>query len=178
MDLDLEFPLKTYTMKFSIQVILICLLFFNCQKNKNKDGEKNLLTIETFDFKNEEDMSRYKILSLDESHPNMLSPDISKNEIEVVRKSWIDLHQRIGNYLENNDFDWGSNDAKIIIWHKFYFEPTGKIKAYFFRIVNNSVTESKRAEYEQLIIAFAKVEKIDFKKEFQFAQCGKTNYMN
>lgn len=165
-------------MKYSIQVILICLLIFNCQKDKNKEGDKDLITIETFDFKNKEDMSRYNSLNLDESHPNMLNPNNSKNDIEVVQKSWIDLHQRIGNYLEKNDFDWESDDDKIIIWHKFYFEPSGKIKAYFFRIVNNSVTESKRAEYEQLIIAFAKVEQIDFNKEFQFAQCGKTNYMN
>ncbi len=134
--------------------------------------------IKIFDFDNKTELSDYERLSLDKDHPNLLNPEISKNEMNTVIDSWTALHQNIGKYLHENDFEWQVEDEQIMIVHKFYFNPDGKIHTYFFKILNEGISDSQREKYSELIVEFAKSNKIGLTRDSQFAQCGKTKYLN
>ena len=138
---------------------------------------ENNEVIRVFNFQDKEESSEYKSLNLDESHPNLLDPQISSDHDAVI-KSWTDLHQRIGAFLSDNDFTWGVEDKTINILQKIYFEPNGKMKYYAFRVFNGNVMKEKQEQFADLIAEFAKTNRIDFQLDKSFAQCGKTKYMN
>ena len=135
-------------------------------------------TIGVFNFDNKEEFSEYMSLNLDESHPNLLNPEISKSDYKSVIESWTGLHQRIGAFLEENKFTWGVPDDAIRIVHKIYFGRNGRIENYFFRIANEEVSKEKKEEFANLIAAFARTHRMDLQMDHSFAQCGKTKYMN
>ena len=180
----------------SLLIILITIGINSCkQKIENKtesnktqkeigvfnfDNETNLSKNDsiTFDLHNKEDLKKYRALNLDENHPNLLDPEISLGNFESVKQSWINLHKGIDTYLTANNFDWEIENSSISIFHKIYFHPDGKIKYYFFNIRNTAVTPTKRIEYAKLISDFAKANWIEFSSSHQFAQCGKTRYIN
>ena len=93
-------------------------------------------------------------------------------------KSWTDLHQSIGKYLSENEFKWEVKDSSITIVQKIYFNTNGEIENYFFNVLNKNVTKEKQEQFANLISSFAKGNKIQFKKDEKFAQCGKTKYLN
>jgi hypothetical protein len=107
-----------------------------------------------------------------------LNPKISKSNYNAVVTSWTDLHQNIGVYLADKDFNWNTNDSIISIVHKFYFKPNGEIKNYFYTILNASITDEKKSQFGDLIESYAMEHKIMITREGDFAQCGKTKYMN
>ncbi len=182
-------------MKFNIYLLVLIAFLISCKgktEKKNNSIESTVETfdqeykiestkiesiIETFDYENKEELNKYSELNLDATHPNLLNPKISEKDYDMVMKSWTDLHQNIGKYLDKNDFEWEIDEPEISVFHKFYFEPNGKIKSYFYRVWNKNVTSNKRKEYAKLISEFAKTHQIDFKKDHQFAQCGKTKYL-
>lgn len=135
-------------------------------------------TIQVYDFDNETELFKYEQLNLDKDHPNLLNPKISKSEMNKVVESWTELHQNIGNYLQENDFEWQVEDPQIMIVHKFYFNPDGSIHSYFFNMLNEGISDSQRQKYSELITEFARTKKIGLTRDFQFAQCGKTKYLN
>lgn len=162
--------------KISLLVLLVLLIGFTGAKKKESSSVESIISI--YDFENKEELKKYSELNLDRTHPNLLNPKISEKDFEAVRESWTEFHQRIGNYLSEHDFKWEIDDPEIRILHKFYFDSNGGIKSYFFRVMNKNVKREKRLKYAELISEFAKTHKIDFKKEYQFAQCGKTKYLN
>ncbi|MCX2718030.1 hypothetical protein [Lentiprolixibacter aurantiacus] len=157
---------------------LFCLLFLSCGEKKVEKETAKSEDISIYDFANEADKNKFDKLNLDETHPNLLSPQISTTDFDQIMESWTELHQEIGKYLNANDFDWQVDDHNINILHKFYFDPNGKIKSYFFRILNNEVSYSKRKEYAGLVLAFARDYQLPLNRDAQYAQCGKTRYMS
>ena len=160
-------------MKFQylMSLIVICIISSEAKSQK-------LNAIEVYDVANEPDRAKFIAMELDKNHPNLLNPEISKTEINKVVESWTEMHQDIGKYLKTNGFEWKVDDPEIMILHKFYFQPDGKIKTYFFRIFNEEVSYDQREEYSKLISEFASTHRITITKDFQFAQCGKTKYVN
>ena len=123
-------------------------------------------------------VEEYEKLNLDATHPNLLNPQVSENEHDAVVKSWSELHQRIGSYLSQKGFDWGTEAPTISIVHKIYFDQDGKITSYFFNVLNPAVEAEKKKEFAQLLTDFAQENSIALKREENFAQCGKTRYEN
>lgn len=151
---------------------LLIIMIFGLQTNAQENN------IKVYDVAQEESRAKFEALDLDKNHPNLLNPDISKNEIDKVIGSWTELHQDIAKYLKTNDFEWGVEDPEVMLLHKFYFEPDGKIKTYFFRVFNEEVSDARREEYSKLITEFVRTHRIAITQDFQFAQCGKTKYIN
>lgn len=164
--------------------LIIVLLGINaivsCQENTHKknQSDQNIEEIGIFNFDNKEELAMYKSLNLDESHPNLLNPQISESDHNAVIKSWSNFHQSIGNYLSKNNFHWEVDDEAILIVQKIYFEPNGQVSNYFFNILNESITSEKKEEFGRLFAEFAQTNRIDFQLDKCFAQCGKTKYLN
>ncbi|WAC01726.1 hypothetical protein N7U66_17775 [Lacinutrix neustonica] len=148
--------------------ILILLVVDSCMHNDH---------IGVFNYDNKQELSQYNTLHLDATHPNLLNPKISTSDYNLVVKSWSNLHQRIGDFLSKNNFDWEVEDHSIAIVHKIYFSAEGKIKNYFFKVLTENVSEEKKEQFASLILKFSKDNPINFKKEGPFAQCGKTKYL-
>ncbi|MBZ9728588.1 hypothetical protein LB467_02720 [Salegentibacter sp. JZCK2] len=138
----------------------------------------NKKEIATFNFDNKRELSEYKKLELDKTHPNLLNPAISKSEYKLVVQSWTELHQKIGDYLSEHDFNWEIEDTAVSIVHKIYFKPNGEIENYFFNVLNENVSKQKKKQFASLVSDFARDNHIEFKKDEGFAQCGKTRYFN
>ena len=152
----------------------------SCKEKAESTNEvvENKEVIRVFNFQDKEEFTAYQSLNLDESYPNLLDPQISKSDHNAVIESWSDFHQRIGTFLSDNEFTWGVEDKSISIVQKIYFEPNGRIKYYFFRVLNENVTNEKLGQFANLIAEFAETNRIDFQTDTSFAQCGKTKYMN
>ncbi|MBO3099952.1 hypothetical protein [Gelidibacter pelagius] len=172
-------------MKFNTisRVLLMLILFLGAISCKETtDNKIKTIVKETnftvFNFDNKQELAAYNKLNLDHTHPNLLNPKISTTDYEIVIKSWTDLHQRIGNHLSKNAFHWEVKDSSIVIVHKIYFKPNGNIESYFFNILNDDITKEKKEQFALLISDFAKHNRIEFKSEESFAQCGKTKYVN
>lgn len=144
------------------------------EKQQNKEKEE----IKVFNASKDQELASYNSLELDKTHSNLLDARHSESGYEKVLESWTELHQGIGNFLSANEFDWEVEDPSIAIVHKVYFEENGEIKAYFFNVLNKSVSMEKQEEYAGLIKEFAGATKIGLTREKDFAQCGKTRYMN
>lgn len=161
-------------------LILLILVIYDCKESKDIETEQvnNKRNVSVFNFENKDQLLEYNKLNLDDSHPNLLNPKISKSKYEAVMKSWTDLHQRIGKYLSNNGFAWDVEDNSVTIVQKIYFNSKGEINYYFFNILNEKVTQERKEQFSNLILNFSKENKIDFTTDRKFAQCGKTKYLN
>lgn len=165
-------------MKFNFILLFTTISFLGFQAKSQTEKSNADTSIEVYDFDEKKELFKYENLNLDKDHPNLLNPEISKSDMNKVIDSWSDLHQSIAKFLQENNFKWHTKDPEIKIVHKFYFEPDGKIKSYFFRIFNDEISKTQRKTYSDLIVQFAKSHRIDITKDHQFAQCGKTKYMN
>lgn len=173
--------MNTGTIFKTVFSIIIIASLISCQQNSKEKAIGNsekLVEPSIYNFSRVGDLEKFNALKLDDSYPNLLNPNISKDDYEKVSQSWIDLNQRIGAYLSDNDFTWGISDSTISIVQKFYFEPDGTINSYFFNIRNESVTYEKKELYGEMILKFASENKIDYSMNDIFAQCGKTRYIN
>ncbi len=168
--------MKLKTISKVLFIIMIITGISSCKEKT--ETANNGKEIGVFNFDDKQELSEYDKLNLDETHPNLLNPQISKSDYDSVMKSWTDLHQRIRQYLSENEFNWGVEDSSITIVQKIYFNSSGEIENYFFNVLNKNVTKEKKERFANLISAFAKDNRIEFKKEGKFAQCGKIKYLN
>ncbi|WP_224484728.1 hypothetical protein [Robertkochia aurantiaca] len=169
-----------YLKKLSPFVLIILILItISCRENREqKKNSESVETVKVVNFDNKKELAAYTQMNLDSTHPNLLNPQISRSEYDTVVQSWKGLHHDLEQYLSQNDFNWGVKDSTITIVQKIYFNPEGKINTYFFRVINNEVTEEKKEELAHLIASFAQNHSIGIKREEPFAQCGKTRYLN
>lgn len=163
----------------SIICLPLLVLFLQCKQKTNPKNE-NVSTkeIQIFNLDKLGKVGLDKMYQLDETHPNMLEPRNSKDENDKVAVSWSTLHQNIGNFLAKNNFSWEVEDPSISIMQKIYFDPNGNFKQYFFKIKNPSVTEEKKDEFANLMVEFAKTNKVDYSMDKAIARCGPTRYKN
>ena len=166
---------KHYNSKNMYRILLLLLSLFiliGCSQSTPAD------TASVYNFHDKEQLEAYTALNLDDTHPNLLNPQVSQDEISKVIGTWSDLHQRVGKHLAEHNFSWGVEDSSIAIVQKIYFKPDGEVTHYFFNVLNKSVSKKKKEEFSNLLKSFASENKINITREEQFAQCGKTRYMN
>lgn len=169
--------------KSTLNVFMIAFIVFgtvSCGKKEENIVSKVVQTdrISTYNFDDKKQLFEFKGLKLDEDHPNLLNPQISKTNISLVKEAWIDLHQKIGESMDEKDFQWQVADSSITIVHKFYFNPEGKIEHYFFNVLNENVSMEKKEQFAKLVAGFAVNNRIIYQSDTKFAQCGKTKYIN
>ena len=59
-----------------------------------------------------------------------------------------------------------------------YLDKNGTINYYVFNILNPSVSEEKKLEFEDILFKFSKDVQLELQRDQQFSQCGKTKYLN
>jgi len=136
------------------------------------DGRK------VFSANNSDELSAYGELKLDSIYPNLLDPTVSGDSITSVMNSWMLLHQAISTQLDRNSFSWQSQDSIIEILHKIYFNEDGQIDYYLFRVFNESVNDSIVSAFSVEIDSFTNNFIMQLDMDRNYAQCGKTSYMN
>lgn len=127
---------------------------------------------------NASEIADYVQLALDETHPNLLDPRVARDDQKNVIASWTDLHQRIGQYLADNNFSWGTMAESISMYQKIYFNANGQITHYLFNIRNPDIPMEKKEEFGEYLARFAAENSISYAWTAQFAQCGKIRYDN
>ena len=175
---EIPVNLKIMLRAFTMLVVLAGITSCTEKTKQKKEAIENEDAVVVVNFDDKQGLSEFLALNLDDTHPNLLNPDISKTDHDAVLKSWGDLHQRIGSHLAENNFTWGTEDSSITIVQKIYFKPNGAIETYFFNVLNQNVTPEKKEQFAVLIADFAAKNQLDFQQEGRFAQCGKTRYQN
>lgn len=163
-------------------IIALSLFFYSCQgnvkQNKEEKSIEQIAPAQVYNVDNTPELEEFRKLNMDESHPNLLDPRNSKEQHDTVISSWRGIHQQIGVFLADNNFDWGTEDSTVQIIHKIYFHPTGEIKTHVFKVMNPDISTQKQEEFGQLLSAFSEKHSIAFSQDKPFAQCGKTRYVN
>ncbi len=158
-----------------VSIFLLIIILIGCAKNIS-DTDKNP-TIISFD--NQPSFDAYKKLNLDSIYPNLLdSRNSTQEQHKKVIESWSKFHQQVSKFMKDENFTWDSPDSTISIVNKIYFSKSGSIDYYFFRIINPSISNAKRLEFETVLQNFSKNIKIELNRDDKYAQCGKTRYVN
>ena len=141
--------------------------------------KKNSKSYKVINIENKAEFNTALLHELDSIYPNLLDPrNVSENEMEEVRASWVNLHQHMQTFLAENNFDWGVNDSLISIVNRIYFSPDGEIEYYLFGIQNENVAEEKKNAYKKILESFSAKKEINLERRRRFAQCGKIYYKN
>jgi len=133
---------------------------------------------QVYNASSEADLERFSELKLDDSHPDLLDPRVGGNDQENVVKSWAGLHQMIGKFIAEKGFDWEVEKESISMYQRIYFNANGEMTHFLFNIREPQVSEKKKEEFGQLVAEFSKTHRIAYASSSQFAQCGKTKYIN
>lgn len=121
----------------------------------------------------------FKKLLLDETHKNLLNPNVSnKEEYPTIINSWKNFHGKVNAILKDNRFTWNVPDSTITVVNKIYFNANGEVNHFFVNIRNKNIDKETKDLYVQLLTDNLKELSIDLKREEQFAQCGKVKYQN
>ncbi len=154
----------------------LLIIFCFCYGCKLDSKEENVLVF-NLNTISEIEQKDFLKMNLDKNHPNLLNPDISNLDFEIVVESWTKLHSDLYHFLKDHNFKWNSKKENIKIFNKIYFTKKGKIKVYAFKILED-ISEDKIIEYEKLVNEFANNAKINVKRDIDFAQCGKASLPN
>ena len=118
-------------------------------------------------------------MNLDSTYTNLLDPrNVTTDEYKIVAKSWSEFHKKISRFIKEENFKWEVPDSTITILNNIYFDKSGTIDYYTFKIKNPSVSTEKRTEYEKVLQKFSKEVRLDLNRDEKYAQCGKTKYLN
>lgn len=162
---------------------ILCILwisfFISC---KNKPSNEAALAPKqpiVISFNNKAVFNKFKTLNLDSTYTNLLDPrNVSPSEYQEVTAAWSDFHNKVNNYLYEIDFKWEVTDSAITVFNKIYFDKNGAVDYYAFKVLNPGVSEEKQIEFEKILKQFSKEKTLNLKRDNQFAQCGKTKYIN
>ena len=164
--------------KNSIWILLIIGLISCKQKSTEKETEV-IKVPKIVSGNNEMAYNEIKKLNLDSTYTNLLDPrNVSESEYKIVVESWSEFHKKVSQFIKEENFKWEVPDSTITIFNRIYFDKNGTIDYYTFKIKNPSVSSEKQAEYEKVLQKFSKEVKLDLKRSEQYAQCGKTKYLN
>lgn len=166
------------SMKNSIWILLIILLISCKQKSTEKETEI-IKDPKIVSGNNEMAYNEIKKMNLDSTYTNLLDPrNVSESEYKIVAKSWSEFHKKISRFIKEENFKWEVPDSTITILNNIYFDKSGTIDYYTFKIKNPSVSTEKRTEYEKVLQKFSKEVRLDLNRDEKYAQCGKTKYLN
>lgn len=131
-----------------------------------------------YSYSNLEDVKTFTLLELDDTHANLLNPTVAKDSYEEVKQVWGKLHNDIGTFLSEKDFQWNSSDSSIRVFHKIYFDKQGYIKHHFINVISTTIEKEKKVEFAQLLQEFDATYQVKLSRNSPFAQCGPTRYSN
>ncbi len=162
-------------------ISIICLItaFVSCGNSSTEFGLRDKTNPKVINFDNKTEFNDYRKLNLDSLYPNLLNPSkSSEKEFKAVVKSWGEFHQKVSSFMKDEDFNWSVKDSTISIVNKIYFNKNGTIDYFFFRILNPSIPDSKKIEFESVLQKFSKSIRMNLARDSKYAQCGKTKYIN
>ncbi len=156
-------------------IFLLLVILLSCGKN-SADTDKNPVII---NFDNQLSFDAYKKLNLDSIYPNLLdSINSTQEQHKKVIESWSEFHQQVSKFMKDENFTWDSPDSTISIVNKIYFSKRGSINYYVLKIINPSISISKKLEFETVLKNFSKSITMSLNRDSKYAQCGKTRYLN
>ena len=164
-------------LKQSIWILLLIGLY-GCKKAPEK---KDQIAKEpkVVNFDNKLAFQEFSKMNLDSTYINLLDPrNVSESEHKSVIKSWTEFHQKVSKFIKEENFKWEVPDSTISVLNRIYFDKNGNIDYYAFKILNPSIAAEKQSEFENILEKFSKEIKLDLKRDEQYAQCGKTKYLN
>ncbi len=162
-------------------IFIICLItaFVSCGNSSTVFGQGDKTNPKVINFDNKTEFNDYQKLNLDSLYPNLLDPSkSSEKEYKAVIKSWSEFHQKVSSFMKNESFTWSVEDSTISIVNKIYFNKNGMVDYFFFRILNPSISDSKKTEFESVLQKFSRSVIMDLTRDSKYAQCGKTKYLN
>jgi len=162
-------------------IFIVCLItvFVSCGNSSTGFGQENKVNPKVINFDNQAEFNNYRKLNLDSLYPNLLNPSkFSEKEFKAVVKSWSEFHQKVSSFMKDEGFFWNVKDSTISIVNKIYFNKNGTIDYFFFRILNPSIPDSKKIEFEFVLQKFSKSIRMNLARDSKYAQCGKTKYIN
>lgn len=153
--------------------------FLGCKHNPKEEKIADVKNPKVVNFDNKLAFNEFSKLNLDDKCVNLLDPsNTSEAERKSVFNSWSNLHKNVTRFLKEEKFDWEVPDSTISIYNRIYFDKNGNINYYVFNINNPSVTEEKKAEFENVLLKFSKNVQLELQRDQEFSQCGKTKYLN
>ena len=159
--------------------LLILIGFLTCKQNPNEEKTENIKNPKVINFDNKLAFNDFSKLNMDDKCINLLDPrNTAEDERESVINSWSNFHKKVTKFLEEENFDWEVPDSTIRIYNRIYFDKDGNINYYVFNIKNPSISMEKKVEFENVLLKFSKNVQLELQRDQEFAQCGKTKYLN
>ncbi|MCF6352855.1 MAG: hypothetical protein L3J06_07580 [Cyclobacteriaceae bacterium] len=162
-------------------IVISCLItaLVSCGNSSTGFSQGNKTNPKVINFDNKTDFNDYRKLNLDSLYPNLLDPGNSTQEQhKKVIQSWSEFHQQVSKFMKDENFTWDSPDSTISIVNKIYFNKNGTIDYFVFRILNPSIPDSKKIEFETVLQKFSKSIIMNLSRDSSYAQCGKTKHIN
>ncbi|OZV68175.1 hypothetical protein [Winogradskyella aurantia] len=160
-------------------LILMIIGFLGCKQKPSEEKIVEVKNPKVVNFDNKLAFNEFSKLNLDDKCVNLLDPtNTSEAERKSVINSWSNFHKNVTRFLKEEKFDWEVADSTISIYNRIYFDKNGNINYYVFNINNPSITEEKKAEFENVLLKFSKDVQLDLQRNQAFSQCGKTTYVN
>lgn len=162
---------------------ILCILwisfFISCKNNPYKEDSSISKQPIVISFNNKAAFNKFKTLNLDSTYTNLLDPrNVSPSEYQEVTAAWSNFHNKVNNYLHEINFKWEVTDSAITVFNRIYFDKNGAVDYYAFKVLNPGVSEEKQLEFEKILKQFSNEKTLNLKRDSQFAQCGKTKYIN
>lgn len=122
------------------------------------------------------DKSEFTLTELDSIYIDAVNIDTTKftafqSREDELHKAWIKLLQDMSAFLSKNNFKWGKATN---CWNQFYFDKSGTIDHYIYKIDDFEQTE----EFEKLMNEFIKNYKFPLTAEIKFKQCGYARFQD
>ncbi|MCF6361239.1 MAG: hypothetical protein L3J29_10825 [Cyclobacteriaceae bacterium] len=163
----------------NVVIIYVVIGLISCGNSSTGFGQGDKTNPKVINFDNKTAFNDYRKLNLDSLYPNLLDPSkSSEKEFKAVVKSWSELHQKVSSFMKDEGFSWNVEDSTISIVNKICFHKNGTIDYFFFRILNPSIPDSKKIEFESVLQKFSKSIIMNLNRDSNYAQCGKTKYIN
>lgn len=162
-------------------IIITCLMAvsISCGNGSPQNDGVTKSNSRIVNFDNQVDINMIRKLNLDSLYPNLLDPsNSSEAEYKIVIKSWGNFHQKVTKFMKEEDFTWSVEDSTISIVNKVYFNKNGTIDYFVFKVMNPSISDSKKREFESVLQKFSGSITMDLTRDSKYAQCGKTRYIN
>jgi hypothetical protein len=168
------------TLKFMLIFSIIIGINSCKEKNENKTQsnqvEKEPKIVNGI---NEIAYNKIKKMNLDSTYTDLLDRrNVSESEYKIVVESWYEFHKKVSQFIKKENFKWEVPDSTITILNRIYFDKSGTIDYYLFRIRNASVSAEKQTEYQKVLQKFSEEVTLNLKRVEKYAQCGKIKYLN
>jgi hypothetical protein len=168
------------TLKFMLFFSIIIGINSCKEKNENKTQSNEVQKEpKIVNGINEIAYNEIKKMNLDSTYTDLLDRrNVSESEYKIVVESWYEFHKKVSQFIKKENFKWEVPDSTITILNRIYFDKSGTIDYYLFRIRNASVSAEKQTEYQKVLQKFSEEVTLDLKRVEKYAQCGKIKYLN